>query len=75
MMFCNVFIFTNCRTDVPVPVLDIRDVLLQWKLSTLKIDLDEAQKINITRRPESLWQHALRCYSRGSFDLKKVLRV
>ena len=73
MILCNVFIFTICRTDVPV--LDIMDILLQWKLSTLKIDIDEAQKINIIRRPESLWQHALRCYSGGSFYLMKVLIV
>ena len=50
---------------------DIRDILREWKISTL--DLDEEQNLSVTRRPDSLWSHVIRVYTRGSFDVKKVL--
>ncbi|XP_076115254.1 uncharacterized protein LOC143083024 isoform X2 [Mytilus galloprovincialis] len=52
---------------------DTRDLLLNWKLNT--INLDEHQKIVVSLHPRSLWEHALRCYKRQSFNIKNVLKV
>ncbi|XP_052065804.1 uncharacterized protein LOC127705517 [Mytilus californianus] len=60
----------------PPPVresCDIRDTILEWKLEL--IDLDNFQTIKVSRRPESLWEHSLRCFQRSSFDVRKLLKV
>lgn len=55
---------------------DIRDILIKWRLETIKDDIDDpAQTIRVTRNKESLFKHALHCFQRGSFDIKKVLKV
>ncbi|XP_076091915.1 uncharacterized protein LOC143063580 isoform X2 [Mytilus galloprovincialis] len=64
------------ENDVPPPVresCDIRDTILEWKLEL--IDLDNFQTIKVSRRPESLWEHSLRCFRRSSFDVTKLLKV
>ena len=70
----NLLLISFFRDDIlPSSGQDIRDILQEWRISTL--DYDETQKLSVTRRPESLWSHAVRVYSRGSFNVQKVLKV
>ncbi|CAC5421212.1 G2H3 [Mytilus coruscus] len=53
--------------------VDVRELLQTWKIK--EIDLDNFQKIVVSRQPRSLWEHSLRCFNRENFKLNQTLKV
>ncbi|XP_052089220.1 myb-like protein X [Mytilus californianus] len=53
--------------------VDVRELLQTWKIK--EIDLDNFQKIVVSRQPRSLWEHSLRCFNRENFKLNHTLKV
>ncbi|XP_071172623.1 G2/M phase-specific E3 ubiquitin-protein ligase-like [Mytilus edulis] len=50
-----------------------KDLLIDWRIRT--IDLENSQKIVVSRQPKSLWDHSLRCFNREHFKIDKTLKV
>ncbi|CAC5356205.1 unnamed protein product [Mytilus coruscus] len=67
---CEMLASVRQGEDVHV---DVRELLQTWKIK--EIDLDNFQKIVVSRQPRSLWEHSLRCFNRENFKLNQTLKV